>query len=332
VNRGQFDIYKLIPIPLPLDQTKFLYLDTGNSFLWIDKAREYYFMTDSYWLDTCKVLDARFYVCRQDQPLLSSQINENCMVKLLQPRRSVPPSYMKRIVELVNSVWTQLGGNEWIYFIPTSEIITILCTDRAPVNVALSGISKLGINTSCKGYSKSSLLQTHSVVTVNNSIQAKDLMSEVKLEYECCEELSIKLNISSIHLNANFKHMVSHLDDLNIASHKISEVEHMILEQEWKRLHETSQSSYSVLVYVCFLLIGLYVIYKLYNCLKGRVDCIRAITDANRSGNVVNIKIHTSNENLAIAPEEVPLQEINVPNAEPKLRRSRRFRNPKSCF
>jgi hypothetical protein len=48
VNRSQFDIYKLISIPVPLDQTKFLYLDNGNSFLWIDKGREYCFMTDRY--------------------------------------------------------------------------------------------------------------------------------------------------------------------------------------------------------------------------------------------------------------------------------------------
>ena len=176
VNRGQFDIYKLIPIPKPLDQTKFLYLDTRNSFLWIDKVREYYFMTDKYWLDTCKELNIRAYVCKQDQPLLSSQVHENCMVKLLKSREStsIPTICEKRIVELSDSVWTQLENNEWIYFIPTSESIAILCNDRTPAEVALTGMGKLRINTNCRGYSKSALLQTHSVVTVNSSMQAKD--------------------------------------------------------------------------------------------------------------------------------------------------------------
>jgi hypothetical protein len=36
VNRGTFNIYRLIPIPMPLDHTKYLYIDTGKSFLWID--------------------------------------------------------------------------------------------------------------------------------------------------------------------------------------------------------------------------------------------------------------------------------------------------------
>jgi hypothetical protein len=53
VNRVTFSIYKLIPIPMPLDKSKFLYIDTGKSFLSIDQARQFYFMTDEDWLDAC---------------------------------------------------------------------------------------------------------------------------------------------------------------------------------------------------------------------------------------------------------------------------------------
>jgi hypothetical protein len=88
----------------------------------------------------------------------------------------------------------------------------------APVDVALTAMGKLKINTSCRGYSKSTLLQTYSVITVNSSTQAKDLMSEVNLEYEYCEELSMKFNLSSTYLNKHFKHMVSYLDDENCKS------------------------------------------------------------------------------------------------------------------
>jgi hypothetical protein len=164
-----------------------------------------------------------------------------------------------------------------MYFIP-SERIKILCTDN-PVDVTLPEMDKLRINTSHRSYSKSTLLRTYSVITVQYN---QDLMSEVNLEYGYCDELSTKFNLSSTYLNKNFKHMVSHLDDLKRASHKISQVVHMVVEQEWKRLHSTSHNFYSVLVYICFLLIGLYVIYKLHNYLKGRIDCIKAITDTNQ--------------------------------------------------
>jgi len=142
----------------------------------------------------------------------------------------------------------------------------------------------------------------------------------------------VKFNISTVSLNTSFKHVVSHLDDLKFASHGISDVETMIREQEWKRLHTSAHHTYSALVYICLLLIGLYILYKLYTCLKGKVSCVKSLTDATGSGNVVNIKIHTSNESLAMAQEDVPLCELNSRTPDAKPRRSNRLRTSKSCF
>jgi hypothetical protein len=157
-------------------------------------------------------------------------------------------------------------------------------------------------------------------------------MSRVRLEYDCCEEMSAKINISTIRLNNSFKHIVSHLDDLKIASYRNSEVENMIKEQEWKRLHTSSNNAYFVLLYVCLVLIVFYILHKLYNCCKGKIRCARAITDATGSGNVVNIKIHTSNESLAMTQDDVPLRELNSPTPEVTPRRSHSLRHSKSCF
>jgi hypothetical protein len=251
INRGTFSIYKLIPIPVPLDKSKFLYVDTGNQFLWIDQGRQFYFTTDKGWLDECRVLDSRSYVCKQNQPLLSSHLHDNCEVKLLQPRSNIPHSFDKRIVEIYNSVWTQLDNNEWIYFVPSSESITVLCTDKAPIDVVLTGIGKLDITSGCRGYSKIALLQTQSVIAINSSEYENDLMSKANLDFDCCEELGIKFNISSIHLNASFKHIVSHFDDLNIASLRVSEVEKMIKKQEWRRLHTEDSTPFHKTSILC---------------------------------------------------------------------------------
>jgi len=105
-------------------------------------------------MDSCKILNAMNYVCKQNHPLLSSHLHENCMVKLLQSRGSVPPICDKRVVEISNSVWTQLANNEWIYFVPSSESVTILCMDKPPAGVIVSGTGKLGISANCKGYGK----------------------------------------------------------------------------------------------------------------------------------------------------------------------------------
>ena len=61
---------------------------------------------------------------------------------------------------------------------------------------------------------------------------------------DCCEELNVMFNISTVILNTSFKHIVSHLDDLKIANRRISDVENMIREKERKRLHMSSQYLY----------------------------------------------------------------------------------------
>jgi hypothetical protein len=224
-------------------------------------------------------------------------------------------------------VWTQLENNEWIYFVPTSESITILCSDKAPIDILVSGIGKLGIHENCKGFGRSAHFQTHAILNLDNPGYDSDFLSKVNLNYDCCEELRTKTNLSGISLNVSFKHIVSHLDDLKVASHRISEVENMIKEQEWKRLHTASHQTYSILVYISLIVIGSYVMYKLYNCFKNKVNCVKAITDTTGSGNVVNIKIHTSNESLAMAQEDVPLREMTSATPEAKPRRSNRLRS-----
>jgi hypothetical protein len=85
-----------------LDQRKYLYLDTGKLFSWIDEVRENDFMTNRCWLGTCKEINVRLYTFRQNQSLLSSRVprvHENCMVKFLQLRTRVLRSCEKIIVK-----------------------------------------------------------------------------------------------------------------------------------------------------------------------------------------------------------------------------------------
>ena len=82
-------------------------------------------MTDEGWKDSCKVLNNMRYVGKQNQPLLSSHLHENCMVNCYSPGGSVPTICEKRIVDISNSILTQLANIEWIYFVTSSESITI---------------------------------------------------------------------------------------------------------------------------------------------------------------------------------------------------------------
>jgi hypothetical protein len=75
--------------------------------------------------------------------------------------------------------------------------------------VIVSGVGKLGISADCEDYGKSALFQTHSILDLSNPGYESDFMPRLYLEYDCCEELNVKFNISTIRLNNSFKHCVS---------------------------------------------------------------------------------------------------------------------------
>lgn len=262
------------------------------------------------------------------QPLLNSHMQETYAIKLLQPRLNIP--------KLTHTIWTQLENrNEWIYFIPMKDSITILCPDKEPLDVVLTSTGKLTIRPGCKGYGLTALLATKTDVSANTTKRGGDLLSRVEPQYELC----------SMH----YKHVVSHVEDLKYASFKVSELEKKLKEQEWKHQHSQHHKVYSVIVYIILTLISMYGVYRLGRFLVRRWlnknKTIRAImgpnTDAESSTglggarNVVNISIKTSNESLTGNPEAIPLQEMDsgsTTGTTPELRRSRRFRATKSYF
>jgi hypothetical protein len=93
------------------------------------------------------------------------------------------------------------------------------------VDVIISAIGKLQICGNCKGFGKSALFHTHSILNVGNPGYGSDFYEQSKYgKYDCYEELNVKLNISAVSLNTCFKHIVLHVEDLKVASHRISKV------------------------------------------------------------------------------------------------------------
>ena len=346
VNRGTFKIFRLTPIPVALGSKRFLYIDTAESILCLDQARQYYFMLTEEEFGLCKTMDFSSYICKQKHPLMSSHLRESCAVKLIQARQGIPKSCETRVVELTNTVWVQLMNNQWIYFAPGMDSVTILCNDKEPIDVVLKGVGKLSIDSGCKGYSTSAVLQTSTTVPSNSSLKGGDLLTQIPLKFDCCEEMSIKLNVSHVPLDIKSKQLVSHLDDLRYASFKVSELEKEIREQEWKNRHTISHVSYSVAVYIILLIIVMYVLYKLRTCIRHRwrrtslpkalpapVREITPLADSSGLGNTASRTIKTSKESLAARPEAIPLHESTQSlEEETPTGRSLRPRTAKSFF
>lgn len=350
VNKNTFKALKLIPLPIAKENHKFVYIETEGRVLYVDETRQYYFTTSREELSKCKSVKADSYICKQTQPLLNSHLRESCIVKLLQPRITVPQSCDTRIVSLTHPVWTQLEKrNEWIYIIPSSNSVTIVCSHKEPVEVILSRTGKLKIQAGCKGYTKTAVLSTTSEVKVNATRTGGDLLSKVDAEFECCENFGSHINLSHIDLDMKFKHVVNQVEDLKFASFKISELEKLAREHEWKNKYTQYHTTYSVFAYIIVSIVVIYGLYKLVKFVFPRCKAntaLRAIaasttehfgltTESGGRGNVVNINIKTSNESIASNPEKIPLRTLDeLTNLKEKgeVRRSRRLRSTKSHF
>jgi hypothetical protein len=224
MNGGIFKVYRMIPVPISLGSYKFAYVNIEESNLCSDETRQYYFGISDSEFEKCKNINGHTKLCKQTHPLLSSHLQESCAVKLLQTRTQFPKNCDTRLVQIKNTLWTQLDNNEWLYFAPISESVTVLCNDKGPLDVTLTGVGKITLYSGCKGYRSVALLQAK-IMEKTKAIKKEDIISRIHMDEDCLEELGIRFNTSSSPVNIEFKHVASHLEDLKHASYKISELE-----------------------------------------------------------------------------------------------------------
>ena len=175
---------------------------------------------------------------------------ESCAVTLLHKRDSLPPVCDTRVIRLSNTVWTQFSNNSWIFYAPHPDVITILCYVNSP-----SG---------CKGYSTSTLLYGNSVVG-NTSMQiTEDFLYQIDLKHVCCEELGVKVNFCQTPVEAAYRKIIAHLDDLRSASTSESDLLEKVNKQEWKNHHVIYRNTHSVLLVLIVGVTLICLLFKLY--------------------------------------------------------------------
>jgi len=76
--------------------------------------------------------------------------------------------------------------------------MTILCHNNKPVDLRLKGVGKLQVYPGCKGYSTSDLLYGSSIVGNTSAQITEHLVSQIDLQYACCQELGVKINFRQL--------------------------------------------------------------------------------------------------------------------------------------
>jgi hypothetical protein len=160
-NNVRFDLYHVLPLPIKirdkesnLETNKFVFILPEREYLLVDKAKRYYVRLHVFEFEKCKAMDVSRWLCKQNEPIHVKEANEVCETELLQSIRNIPESCSQRIVELNDTLWTQLDGNEWLYVAPRADTLTVLCSGQEPTNVEIYGTGKLEFHSFCKGYGR----------------------------------------------------------------------------------------------------------------------------------------------------------------------------------
>ena len=54
VNKGEFKDYHIVPVPIPVNDDKLIYIRTDKSILCVDKTRQYYYFSSDLEIKKCK--------------------------------------------------------------------------------------------------------------------------------------------------------------------------------------------------------------------------------------------------------------------------------------
>ena len=105
---------------------------------------------------------------------------------------------------------------------------------------------------------------------------AGDFVSQIDINYVCCEKLRAKVNLCRMPVDTAYKKTTAHLDDLRSASTRVSDLLKKVNEQDWKHHHEIYRNTHSVLLLVIVGVVSIYLLFKLYNfTLRWKHICFR---------------------------------------------------------
>ena len=268
-------------------------------------------------MEKCIQLDEFILVCKEEFPISSHQPGDDCEATLLHPSTTKAPiSCSHRMMEIKDTLWIKLFGNEWLHVTPRKEIFTFLCGQgQEPQSVTLEGRGKIRMTPGSKGYSSHTIILAYATVSSNKTLP--DFFPNISIDFDCCLTLEKQAYLDDIKLNLPISNILSHTDELRITSHKIDEVNEMIENERWRIEHSLKlqyTSWTSILGGITFVIIitlccscycckccrnmGKF----LYNSMQ-EVDC----TDSVKRQLCLQKTIHTGNVHYHNSTESLPI-------------------------
>ena len=260
----QFQLYQIIPFPVSghlfnKSSNKYLYIESAKEFIISDALHQRYAKMMRHQVDKCFQLDELNFVCKEEFPIVSYKAGDDCEATLLHPSTTeAPKSCTHRMLEIKDTLWIKLFGNEWLHVSPHKEIFTFICGQgQSPQSVTLEGRGKLKLKPGCKGYSTHTMIYAYATISTNTTFP--DIIPNIPIDFDCCLTLEKQPFLDKIQLNLPVSNILSHADELQITSHKIDEVNQLIDNEKWRvehgrNLHYTTwASTFGMILFVTII-------------------------------------------------------------------------------
>ena len=237
IQSKSYQLYKVLPFPVKQEESVFMYVEPQKDYILMDSLRQQYVKMSSIDLMACETPNEFLYICKESLPIQTYVPNADCESTLLHPSTQIVPNVcVKRVLTLSNVYWIPLHlSNDWLFVAPKEEIFTTLCPDRKSNSFMLKGRGKLTLRPRCKGYSTHSTLYAMSTHNVNNS-KDNDVLPIAPLDWDCCLIISDKDAFKNLNLEVPLENILSSVDDLNLVSAKIEDIETIVRNEEKKKL------------------------------------------------------------------------------------------------
>lgn len=226
-----FYLYKILPFPFPR-QDAFVFVYPLKEYIFVNSLRSQFGKMSTNELAGCFQPNALHKVCKADVPIFSYIPDVDCEMTLIHPTSNkIPESCEVRVVKLLKTYWIPLRmSNQWLYVTPEPEVLSVLCNENVKqVDILKRG--RLTLQPGCKAYTSYITLYAMSTTLRNIS---NDFLPTVPMNFDCCLMFKETKDFSQLPLSIPLRNILSSVDDLRMASHKVDEVEKMIKNQEVK--------------------------------------------------------------------------------------------------
>jgi hypothetical protein len=112
-----YNVYHDPPLPIKIKDTniRFTFIFPEHEYLLMNVAKQYYARLRVDEIKECKQINTYHMVCKQNNPVQTTQLHEEYKVEMLQSIRNIRSSRSQRIAENNQTIGTQLDDNEWLY-------------------------------------------------------------------------------------------------------------------------------------------------------------------------------------------------------------------------